>query len=176
MKQSIIQFFQNIFQYHEEKEYDFTVLEEDINEKKYASYEEEIIQQKPDNPKNVFPSLSVNLECMHTSYNKLINSDIMIREFTLNARNTQYSAFIIYIDGMVDSKLINQFVLDPLMLKNPANTYAGEENRIIKESVTNNITVRKVKRFNLLDYIYNCLIPQNSVKKITEFSEIINRN
>lgn len=176
MKQQIINLFRNVFQYQEQEEYDFTVLEEDVDEKKYASYEQEVQHQEPDNPKNIFPSLNVNLECMNTIYNQLINSDVIVRQFTLNARNTQYSAFIIYLDGMVDSKLINQFILDPLMLKNQANSYAGEENRIIKESVTNNITVRKVKRFDLLDYIYNSLIPQNSVKKVTQFSEITNRN
>ena len=43
--------------------------------------------------KNVFPSLSINLDFLKVKYNTLINSDISIREFTLNARNKQYNAF-----------------------------------------------------------------------------------
>lgn len=110
---------------------------------------------------------------MKVRYNALINSDIVIREFTLNARNKQYNAFLLYIDGMVDTKLINDFVLNPLMLKNRANLFDSDENKVISEAVTNNITVRRVKKFNLSDYIFNNLIPQNSVKKVTEFDQII---
>ncbi len=71
--------------------------------------------------------------------------------------------FFLYIDGMVDSKILNDFVLEPLMLRNRNNLFDGDQNRIISEAVTNNITVRKVKKFNLADYIESCLMPQNSV-------------
>ena len=50
------------------------------------------------------------------------------------------------------------------MLKNAANSFDGNQNQVISEAVTNNITVRKVKRFDLKDYILNCLLPQNTVK------------
>lgn len=85
-------------------------------------------------PKNVFPSLSINLDFLKVKYNTLINSDISIREFTLNARNKQYNAFLIYIDGMVDTKIINDFVLEPLMLKNKANSYDGNEVKVVSEA------------------------------------------
>lgn len=169
----ILGFLGSIFQYKESNEYEFTISEEQTGEKKYESYEQELEEQKPDDPKNIFSSICVNLEYMNIIYNKMVNSDIIIREFTLTARNNQYQAFIIYIDGMVNSEFINRFILDPLMLRNDANTYSGEENRIVKQAITNNITVRKVKRFDLLDYIYTHLIPQNSVKKVQEFADII---
>ena len=121
----------------------------------------------------VYPSIDVNLEYIKVKYNTLINSDIVLREFILTARNKEYKAFLLYIDGMVDSKIINDFVLTPLMLRNRANSYDGEQNRIISEAVTNNITVRKVKKFNTVDYIYQSLLPQNSVKKEREFESII---
>lgn len=123
--------------------------------------------------KYVYPSIDVNLEYLKVKYNTLINSDIVIREFLLTARNKEYRAFLLYIDGMVDSKIINDFILNPLMLRNRANSYDGDQNRIISEAVTNNITVRKVRKFNTVDYIYNSLLPQNSVKKIKEFESII---
>ena len=115
--------------------------------------------------KSVFPSIDVNLDYLKTKYNLLINSDIIVREFNLNARGKQYKALLLYIDGMVDSQILNNFVLEPLMLRNRNNLFDGEQNRIISEAVTNNITVRKIKKFNLSDYIENCLIPQNSIKQ-----------
>lgn len=42
----------------------------------------------------------------------------------------------------------------------------------ISSAITNNITVKKVKKFNLEDYIYTSLLPQNSIKKATTFEEI----
>lgn len=126
----------------------------------------------PEESQTVFPSIDVNLDYLKTKYNILINSDIVTREFILNARGKQYKALLLYIDGMVDSKILNDFVLEPLMLRNKNNLFDREQNRIISEAVTNNITVRKVKKFNLADYIENCLIPQNSLKQQTSFSDI----
>ena len=57
-----------------------------------------------------------------------INSDILVREFILNARGKQYKAFLLYIDGMVDSKILNDFVLEPLMLRNRNNLFDGDQN------------------------------------------------
>lgn len=121
----------------------------------------------------VFQALDVNLEYMKTRFNSLINSDVKIREFTLNARNKQYGAFLVYIDGMINQDIMNNYILKPLMLKNTANSFEGDQTRIISEAKTNNITVRKVKKFNIVEYISNCLIPQNSVKKLNNFDEIV---
>lgn len=137
---------------------DFSALENDENKK-----ESEI---------KVFPSIDVNKDYIKTKYNLLINSDIITRDFILNARGKQYKAFLLYIDGMIDSQILNTFVLEPLMLRNRNNIFDGEQNRVISEAVTNNITVRKVKKFNLDDYIKNCLVPQNDIKFQTSFSEI----
>lgn len=160
-------YFSNLFKYQPDNKYDFLLLG---NVNSSMSNNTTI---KEDTNKDIYPSLDVNMETMKIKYNALINSDIIIRDFTLTARNKQYNAFIIYIDGMVDSQLINNFVLDPLMLRNRANIFDGNENKVISEAVTNNITIRKVKKFNLIDYIYNSLIPQNSVEKNEKFNDII---
>lgn len=160
-------YFSNLFKYQPDNKYDFLLLG-NVNS---SMSNNTTIKEDPN--KNIYPSLDVNMETMKIKYNALINSDIIIRDFTLTARNKQYNAFIIYIDGMVDSELINNFVLDPLMLRNRSNIFDGNENKIISEAVTNNITIRKVKKFNLTDYIYNSLIPQNSVEKNEKFNDII---
>lgn len=127
---------------------------------------------KPGDVKNIFPSIDVNLEYVKVKYNSLISSDVIIREFDLIARNRTYRAFLLFIDGLVDTDLINNYVLKPLMLKNTANSFNGEQTHILSEAVTNNITVRKVKKFDIVEYISSCLLPQNSVKQQSEFSEI----
>lgn len=122
--------------------------------------------------KEIFPSIDVNIEYIKVKYNLLINSDIVLREFLLTARNKQYRAFLLFIDGMTDMDLVNNYVLKPLMLKNNANSFDGNQNQVVSEAVTNNITVRKVKKFNIKEYILNCLLPQNNVMTQKEFKEI----
>lgn len=162
-------FFYKLFTMQPQEEYEFR-LPENYSENKSPSQNVD----SPIAPKNIFQSTEVNLEYIKTRYNTLINSDIVIREFTLCARNRQYKSFLLFIDGMVDTDLVNNYVLKPLMLRNTANTYEGDEDRIISEAKTNNITVRKVKKFNILDYISNCLLPQNSLSESSTFDEIAN--
>lgn len=172
---NFVQFFNNIFKYKDENQYNFVIPETDEEiAMGNNSFSEDLNTFNPSNqPVNIYPTLSVNLEYIQVRYNTLINSDIIIREFTLTARNKQYNAFILYIDGMVDSKIINDFILNPLMLKNRANIFDGEQNKVVSEAVSTNITVKKVKKFDLADYIFNSLMPQNSVKKTNNFDEII---
>ena len=159
-----------LFSYTPPIEYDFSIPET-------SNIEEPIAKEydiEEENPVKIFPSISVNKEYMQTKYNTLINSDIVLREFTINARGKQYNAFIVYIDGMIDSKIMDDFILKPLMLRNKNNLYDGSQNKIISEAVANNITVRKVKKFDLPSYLTNCLIPQNSIKQVTTFDEAAN--
>lgn len=131
-----------------------------------------IISDEFSDIKEIFPSIDVNIEYIKVKYNLLINSDIVLREFLLTARNKQYRAFLLFIDGMTDMDLVNNYVLKPLMLRNNANLFDGNQNQVVSEAVTNNITVRKVKKFNIKEYILNCLLPQNNVKPQKEFKEI----
>ena len=156
------------FYYNPKIEYDFTLP--DTNTTPEIDNETNVKSE----PKNIFPSINVNKEYMQFKYNTLINSDIVLREFTLNARGKQYNAFIVYIDGMIDTKIMDDFVLKPLMLRNRNNLFDGIQNKVVSEAVTNNITVRKVKKFNLPNYLMNCLMPQNSIKQVNTFEEISN--
>lgn len=127
--------------------------------------------QKQLKVKNIFPSLSVTMEYIKVKYNTLINSDIVLREFTLSARNRQYKALLFFIDGMVDSELMNNNILEALMLRNRANIFDGDQNQVVSEAKTNNITVKRVKKFDLENYVFDSLLPQNNVKKISTFDE-----
>ena len=139
--------------------------------------------------------INENLDYLKSKYNSLINSDIVIREFTLIANNSEYHSALIFIDGMVDTQIINNSVLKPLMLRNKANTYTVTENapqtnsqnneldnnynnssekkEIISEYNCNDVIIRKIKKFDLKNFVYNHLIPQNSVKLIDKFEDAI---
>ena len=117
----------------------------------------------------VSSNLKDNKNIIDRKYNTLINSDIIIRKFKLKSNNKPYSAFIIYIDGMSDSNLINQFILKPLMLRNKANTYKtqslktiNKDKKVIIQRDSNDLAVE----------IENSLLPQNSLVKETEFNNI----
>ena len=133
---------------------------------------ENSISPLEDLSQSVYPSVEVNLEYIKVKFNSLINSDIKIREFDLRARNKLYKAFIVYIDGMSDSKNISRFILHPLMLKSRANTSDTDE-EIVSSAIASNITVKKVKKFNLVNYINACLIPYNDVTQSKSFDKVI---
>ena len=166
---NIKDFFKSFFTYtpDNKEDYDFNLVE-DVNNKFYPDSD---IGKTNNSPTKIFPSITVNSDYLKTKYNLLINSDIILRDFILNARGKQYNAILVLIDGMIDTKIMNEFILEPLMLRSQNNMFDGSQNRIISEAVTNNITVRKVKKFDLPNYINNCLIPQNSIKQISTFEE-----
>lgn len=161
--------FNSIFAYTPPVDYNFS-----LPEKSQTTKNSENENQESNEKINIFPSLNVNMEYMKSRYNLLINSDIILREFTINARGKQYNAFLVYIDGMVDSEIMDKFILEPLMLRNRSNLYEGSQNKIISEAIANNITVRKVKKFDLSNYLMGCLMPQNSIKEVSDFDAVAN--
>ena len=148
-------------------------------------------------PTNFSKNINENLNYLKSKYNSLINSDIVIREFTLIANNSEYRSALIFIDGMVDTQIINNSILKPLMLRNQANTYtvagnapqanfqnknsqnneldnnSSEKKEIISEYNCNDVIIRKIKKFDLKNFVYNHLIPQNSVELIDKFEDAI---
>lgn len=115
--------------------------------------------------------LQENLTYLTVKYNALINSDIVIRKFTLNGKGKQYNAALIYIDGMVNSDIVNHYVLNPLMHKNQTNTEKSTETLIINKNTDLNFHTTQTPE--LQNIIYNSLISQNSIKTESQFSNII---
>ena len=135
---------------NQEKEYKFTIPIKENNSD--APSPEDLIKKQ-----KVYSSLDVNLEYVYSRFNTLMNSDIKIRKFLLNVKSREFKAFILYIDGMVSKESINDFILKPLMLKNIANQYDGKQ--VVSEAVASNILIRKVKKFNVVEYISDSLLP-----------------
>lgn len=148
-------FINNTFGYTPKNEYQFTLPDNpEIDTEKYNNTNSDKIE-------NIYSQIDANLKYIKTKYNTLINSDIITREFTLNTGSKQYKAFILYIDGMVDSQILNDFVLKPLMLK---NKFCNNE--------TSKIIVQKGKKSNIANFIQDCLIPQNNIKQQSSFKDI----
>lgn len=155
------------FAWKPEKDYQFS-LPAEANQKQNT-------ENVPDNKetKTIFSSLFSNLEYMKTRYNMLINSDIMVREFIVSTRHKQYNAFLLFIDGMVDSNLINNFVLKPLMLKDINKAFEYQQNNRTSEEMTNTVTIKKGEHFDITQYISGCLLPQNNISEESEFDKIV---
>ena len=137
---NIKNFFNNLTKYN--KNYNFSIINDKLNMSTVQN------EKEP----NIFLNLNENLDFLKSKYNILINPDIKIREFNMFALNKNYKCFIVYIDGLVDSISINEFVLESLMSEKHrySKTFGG----------------------SLTDYVNNCLLHQNSVKKIREYKDV----
>lgn len=151
------------FLYHEDDSNYHFMLPEANNENK---------QNLNDSPSNiidnvsVFPKLADNYTHLQVKYNSLINSDIILRKFQIIAKGKKYPAFILCIDGMIDSDLLNNYLLKPLMkLNKPIDLKSSK--------LSCNVNIKKTDKTSLEDYIYQNLIPQNSIKTSTDFQDIL---
>lgn len=157
--------FTNLFLYKEpHKPYDFSLPESSNQNDDIKDIDNESPIAET-NKQNIYSTLNVNIDYIKVKFNALINSDIILREFKLNIKGKEYNSLLLFIDGMVNSESINNFILRPLMSKD------NIEPKQNPSAITSNITVRKVKKFNLEDYIFNSLVPQNSIKKVFSFEE-----
>lgn len=151
----------NIFKYKEKNEYEFVLPQSsnNISDNDFEKIDSEVVSA----------NLNTNLDYLKIKYNMLINKDIKIRDFVLTIQGKKVPAFLLYIDGMVDNDNINNFVLEPLLLRNSIK---------MKDSATQSQTPtiqNRTLKFNLENFIYSSLIPQNSVSKENEFKNIITK-
>ena len=155
----IKQLINDIFAYNENQTYNFILpnSSNNIDEKEFRKKDLTTVSKK----------LSENKKYLQIKYNMLINSDIKIREFELTFRKRHFSAFLIYIDGMVNDESINNFILKPLFLRNDIRM---KENT---KKVINKRTQKICYKFNVENYLHSSLIPQNNVIKENEFSKIV---
>lgn len=142
----------SIFNYTPGNSYDFDIIA-NVN----TNETQENSQQK------ISSNISSNLDYIKTVYNTLINSDIVIREFTLIARNKKFEAFLLYVDGLVDTNIMNDFVLKPLMLRNTSNLYNKNQSKVV---------YTRIKKFDIVEYLQKSLMPENSVKTVDDFEKV----
>ena len=117
-------------------------------------------------PNIISTSLETNLNNLKLRYTASINSDIILRKFKLKLNNKIYDALIVCIDGMIDSNLVNDFLLKPLM---QTNSVASKSLNI------NGVRITKKVKLDLKQYIHDTLIFQNDVNDAKTLDDIIMR-
>lgn len=116
-------------------------------------------------PNIISTSIETNISNLKLRYSAKINSDIILREFKIKIYNKTYKALIVCIDGMIDSNLVNNFLLRPLM---QTNSISLKNNYNL-----NGIKVTKNIKFDLKQHIHDTLVPQNDIKDAKSLDEII---
>lgn len=143
---SLKDFFYNLIKYNPHP-YIFSLINTNYDSANTSTSEMSQVDSK------VFSNIKENLDFLKFKYNTLICNDVIIREFNMFAYNQNHKCFIIYIDGLVDSISINDFILKALMM---------EKNRYNKPTFEG----------SLQEYVDNCLLPQNSVTKVQDFQDV----
>ena len=148
----------NMFLYTGPKrKYNFSISKETIKE---TDLSEQI-------PNIISKSLDVNLNNIKLRYSSSINSDVILRKFKFNVYGKTYEAFIVLIDGMIDSNLVNDFLLKPLMETN--------NKKNIKTLDINGVKLKKNYKIDLKQYIHDKLIFENDINDAKNIDELIIR-
>ena len=95
----------SIFTYTPKQNYEFEMLEtaDNINSNKDSDINPDEINKLINPPtKSIYSDINSNLEYIKTSYNTLINSDIILRKFCISIQNKKYNAFLFFIDLMIN--------------------------------------------------------------------------
>ena len=101
--------FKNLFLYREQNTVDF-MPDPPIKDKNYRPQ----LNEKG-------PCLSGNFKDDKKDFDEYLSADksgdIKTREFTVRIKNRDVKAIIYFIDGLVNKELVNDFILNPLMIK-----------------------------------------------------------
>ena len=107
----------------------------------------------PSSEYNIKLSVDENLGYLKNVYDVPKNEDIQIREFEINIKKSVYRAFIIFIDGMCNSKFIDDNIITPLM-------------------ILGNIDIQS-SNTSIIDYVEKNLIAHNQIKKTIKMTDVI---
>ena len=123
------------------------------------------LPEEKDFKQKIYSNIANNLNFLKSKYNLIINSDIVTKEFKITIQNKTYKSLLIFIDGMVNSDSINDFILKPIMLKNS----------ILMRNLKPRTASLAKNQINLENFIYESLIPQNSIKKSKDFEDLMQK-
>lgn len=97
--------------------------------------------------------LAINKQRVEGLFHLPLNKDVVIREFVLG-NEPQVNAFLVFVEGMADKQVINNFILQPLMLLSNLDKEQGQS-------------------INLCQRVLRSYLPSNQVKEVTNFQEVI---
>ncbi|NJD02019.1 MAG: spore germination protein [Ruminiclostridium sp.] len=111
-------------------------------------------EKKKDKKPDISKDLSKNLDFIKKTFSIPVNGDLILREFDVIVNNKVIPAFLIFIDGMTDRKVINDDILQPLML-------------------LSNLDIKSDGN-GVADYIRNHILPHNQLQEVQEHRAVIN--
>lgn len=97
--------------------------------------------------------LTDNLDFIKSEYSIPDNGDVMLREFDIVVKDRVIPAFMVFIDGMVDRKVINDDILQPLML-------------------LSNLDIKGDAK-NIAEYVRSHILPHNQIREVREHKNVI---
>lgn len=95
---------------------------------------------------NISADLKQNLDYIKNVFTAKDNSDLIIREFEIDAGDMRIGAFVVFFDGMVNSEQINESIISPL-LENYGRkrlTQADSIEKVIGKMLVENCTLNDV--------------------------------
>jgi len=101
----------------------------------------------------VYTNLAKNRECIEYLFYLPLNKDVVIREFSIPTQ-PPVNAFLVYIDGTVDTPTVRNFILQPLMLLTCLDP-------------------NPQKRADTCEKVLKNLLPSDKVKKLTKFMDLV---
>lgn len=121
---------------------------------------------------SINPSLADNINFIK---NELGNSpDIIIRLFEIGANQTQAGA--VYLDGITDKEMVNQFILHSLMIDAGAGVSLDQDQSVLTFIQTNVLTIGEVYVLKDWDHIILSVLSGDTVIFIENSSEAISGN
>lgn len=102
---------------------------------------------------DISKQLSENLNVIEERFSVPLNGDLIIRKFDITVKDSVIPAFLVFFDGLVNTKVINDDILQPLMLLSNLDF--------------------KSDRDDVLTYIRSHILPHNQLKEARTHQEVI---
>lgn len=102
---------------------------------------------------NISTRIEENLQVVKDRMQVPLNGDVILREFDIIIKDRIHRAFLVFYDGMVDRKVINDNILQPLMLLSSLDIKDDPE--------------------DVEGFIRRHLLPHNQLKEATEHKKVI---
>lgn len=126
------------------------IKEDDNNE--HSDIEHSNIEHRSGKEAYIYSGIKANLKRIKEDFRIPQNADIIVRELKICGH---IDAFLVFIDGLIDKKILNETLLNSLMSGTRGMDY--EEADLIDALADNIINIGIVKKHNLFDKIENMI-------------------
>lgn len=126
-------------------------LVEDTKLPPYIKPKDKINENKP-----IKTDLPSNIKFIENSFYLPTNKEIIIRRFTLS---NKYEGFLVYLDGMADTKLSGEFILKPLFNFSFEDSLKTED---LENKLSNVVEINRITKANIPKEIISLILNGNT--------------